>query len=151
MSSPFSVAFPFSSRNILDGSFEFLVQCHCHSVDFRILKLSEQGRRKVVLDHALIRTVFSNINTKWRIKAGPNISLSHLKGDERVSNDVLFSPSSLARQAQEQAMIDRIENHQPERTFNSFYIIPYRRFRLHLRELLVKGGVVDTAHARFKS
>src|SRR5215467_6984872 len=39
----------------------------------------------------------------------------------------------------------------PKRTLNSLYIIPYRRFRLPLREHLVKSRVVDPAHARLKS
>jgi hypothetical protein len=55
----------------------------------------------------------------------------------------MFSPSNFFCQAQKNAVIDRIENNQSERTFSSFDVIPQRHFRLSL--------TVDTANARLKS
>src|SRR5215467_8851083 len=75
---------PNSRRHIVDCGLQFFIEHPCHAIDFRILKLSEQARWKVILDDSFLWTVLSNVEPKRSVKSRSNVLLRHLERKERI-------------------------------------------------------------------
>src|SRR5215813_4816465 len=140
-----------SLRHIVDCRLQFFIEHLRYAVDVRILKLSEQGRRKVILDDTFLWAVLSNVDPKGSVKSRSNVLLRHLERKERISNDVLFRSGGFSRQAGQPAMIDHSEDHQAKRTFYVLHIISCGTFRHPACQLLVKGAVIEMPHTGLKS
>src|SRR5215813_1448459 len=144
------VKFCHSRRHIVDCGFQFFIEHPCHEVDFRILKLSKQARRKVVLDDTSL-AVLSNVDPKGRVKSRSNVLLRHLESKERIFNDVLFRSGGFSRQTGQPSVIDHGEDHQAKRSFYILHIISCSTLRHPAFQQFIKGWVIEMPHTGLKS